>query len=79
MNIIKENNEIKTFYTKYSFEFEEYLDSFSVDLATINSQYYNIITNIKLLKTSYPKVRIFFDNDIDSSLTDEESLAIIKI
>ena len=79
MNNIKENNKIKTFYTEYSFEFEEYLDSFLVDLTKSNSQYYNIITNIELLKTSYPKVRDLFDNDIESSLTTEEVSAIIKI
>lgn len=74
------NNKVfKTFYTQYGFEFEEYLDSFIVNLKKSNIDYCNIVNNIEHLKETYPKLRDFMENDKYTNLNLEEQHSLFKL
>ena len=73
-----ENNKT-TFYSAYSLEFEEYLDSFLVGLKEKNSEYSNILFEIEELKKSYPNVRKVVDDRENITLTNKEMDILLKI
>ena len=73
-----ENNKT-TFYSAYSLEFEEYLDSFLVGLKEKNSEYSNILFEIEELKKSHSNVRKVVDDRENITLTNEEMDILLKI
>ena len=69
----------RTFYSTYSLEFEEYLDSFLVKLQSKMSKYRNILLEIEGLKEQYPNLRIFLENRENISLNEDERNALLRI
>ena len=69
----------RTFYSEYSLEFEEYLDSFLVKLQSKMSKYRNILLEIEGLKEQYPNLRIFLENRENISLNEDERNALLRI
>ena len=73
-----ENNKT-TFYSTYSLEFEEYLDSFLVGLKEKNSEYKDILIKIEELNDKSPNVRKVVDDRENITLTSEETDILFKI
>ena len=73
------DNIIKTFHTEYVYEFNEYLDSFIVDLKKNCNEYYSTLDKIEYLKKEYPKLRDLLENNKYSNLNEKEVSALFKI
>ena len=69
----------RTFYSEYSLEFEEYLDSFLVKLQSKMSKYKNILLEIENIKEQYPNIRKFLENREVIILNKEEMNALLRM